>query len=57
MSQSRHSKSGALESSKLNGKVEVDLKRPEPIDHAKVEAFRRLATAEDIEEIGTCSFC
>jgi hypothetical protein len=54
MSQTQYSKNGVLpESSKSNGKVEIDLKRPEPIDHAKVEAFRRLATAEDIEEIGT----
>ena len=37
--------------SKVNGKV--DLKSPDPIDHEKVEAFRRIVSAEDIEELGT----
>ena len=33
------------------GKVPVDLKNPEPIDPEKVEAFRRIVSAEDFEEL------
>lgn len=33
------------------GTVPVDLKNPEPVDPEKVEAFRRIVSAEDFEEL------